>query len=251
MMISAKEAQAAVIPAEEAGAFEAWQMPAIQLGRHVVSTAGHTEQHSRKGRRQPPITASKIEAMEQQARDQAVKAGHAEGYAAGLAQAKAEMEQTRARFNSLMGHLMHPLAEQQDELEQALLQLVRQVASSVVRQTVRFNEEALLSIIQQAMQALPAGSEKIRLMVNPADVDPIRRALGIQAESWQIIADPAISSGGCVVRSEHSYIDYTLERQFAMRIDDMVRRQFRQTVETPLDVPSFTGHNRPPGDNET
>lgn len=234
------------IAAEQLTNCEPWQMPVLEATGNLVFAAGKGRDRSKESRggnlSVEPLTASKIEALRQQAYQEGLEQGKQEGYQAGMQKAKAEIEDTMGRLNRILGQLMHPLAEQEAEVEQALVRLTKAVAQSVVQHQVDVDADRLLNVINQALSQLPDASQHIRIIVHPNDAELIGRMPHSQSQDWQIIADASLVSGGCIVKTEHSYVDFTLEQQFQLTVDQMVRQQFQGTDSAILDEdPSVRG----------
>ena len=176
-----------------------------------------------------PMTASKAQAIQDQAHQEGVE----QGYQAGLQQAEAEINQMKAQLNHLMGQLIHPLQEQQHELEQALVQLAGGMAQALIKNLPQIDEQSMLNLARQALAELPEGSENIRILVHPNDVEMLKSAASQQHEEWQIIADPSLVSGGCIVKSQYSFVDFTLDTRFHLMLEDMLGQQFASKPPAP------------------
>lgn len=215
----------AVLSAEEAAACETWQMPQLEVVGELVQVAGKQKQKHREHRQSDPfagpMTASKAQAIQEQAYQEGLELGRQ----AGLQQAEAEVNQLKAQMNHLMGQMVHPLQQQQAELEQALVHLSAGMAKALIKTLPQVDEQVMLGIARQALAELPDGHDNIRIMVHPSDADVLVDAARSQGESWQIVADPSMVSGGCVIRSEHSFVDFTLETRFQLMLEEMFRGQ--------------------------
>ncbi|EGG98316.1 hypothetical protein imdm_175 [gamma proteobacterium IMCC2047] len=215
----------AVMPAEQARQCEAWQMPELEPVGELVQLGGKPKRRSiPESHRKPvdpfagPMTASKAQAIQEQAYQEGLELGRQ----AGMQQAEAEINQMKAQINHLMGQMIHPLQQQQQELELALVHLSAGMARALIKNLPQVDEQAMLGIARQALAELPEGSENIRIMVHPNDVDLLTSAAQAQGENWQIIADPSLVSGGCMIRSQHSFVDFTLDTRFQLMLEDML-----------------------------
>lgn len=199
-------------------------MPVLESASNIIVASGKNK--NRKGRgdedKVAPLTASGIAAQRQEARQQGFDQGHKEGYQAGMQKARVEINETLAHLNRIIGQLMHPLTEQREELEQALVHLASGIAKSVVKTAVEFDADALLELVGRVVSRLPEGSENIRVMVHPRDAELIKKATSESVGDWKIIADASLVSGGCIVKTDFSYIDYTLDRQFQLMTEQML-----------------------------
>lgn len=216
-----------LIPADQAQGCESWQMP--NLGDENPVSGARSQVNAPAGQhniRVMPLTASKIEALRQQAQQDGFEQGKKEGYQAGLAQAKAELDVTNAQLNRLIAQLMHPLADQDKDLSNALVQLAMAIAKSVVKTDFEMDADYLINVADQAVALLPEGSGRIRVLMNPRDAELVRTRCQETNTDWLII-DASISQGGCIVKTEHSYIDFTLDQQFQAMVDDLLAKQLK------------------------
>ncbi len=224
------EDNAALIPAEQVEACEAWQMPVLEAaGAVVASTARKKRDQSAAANDDPlsgPLTASKIERIRAQAQAEGFTQGRSEGYEQGMQEARAEVEETTTQLNRVMGHLMQPISQQDHELEQALVILMARIAKAVVKRDVEYDRELISDVVRQAVARLPEASRHIKILLHPQDAELVGRAILKRANDWQVIPNGEVERGGCVIKSEHSYIDYTLDAQFQLTLDQLLAEQF-------------------------
>lgn len=221
------------IPAEQAGDCEAWAIPSLGDDAKVVSAFSRgRSQGRREGKQKPgqvePLTASKIEELREQAYQEGLDLGKREGYQAGLQRAKVEVDATLMQLNRMLSQLMNPLVEQQKDLEEALVNLATGIAKSVVQCAVEVDQQRLMGVVNQVLALLPDASEHIRVIVHPQDAE-LLKAMPEQVTEWKIVADASLVSGGCIVKTDHSYVDFTLDKQFQRTVDEMVRQRFANT----------------------
>jgi flagellar assembly protein FliH len=99
-----------------------------------------------------------------------------------------------------------------------VVRLATAIAGRVVRAEIRRQPEITLSLVREAL-GLAAGSPNVRLHLNPEDY----RALGVQVRSLidamsslgdaEVVADAAVSPGGCRVETRFGTIDQQFESQ--------------------------------------
>ena len=115
----------------------------------------------------------------------------------------------------------------QHHWEQQGLHLATAIAERIIRREVSQRPEITLDLIREALE-LAAGSPRLTLRMNPADhaalgdrVTALTQQLARVGET-RVVADPAISVGGCRVESEFGSVDQQLESQLA-RINEELR----------------------------
>jgi len=101
--------------------------------------------------------------------------------------------------------------------------LAAKMAEKIVGHAIELEPDALTAIAAQALAASRARAGLIKLRVNPEDRaalerDHARRALLARFEGGvelEILADPAVGRGGCVVETATVRLDARLETQIA------------------------------------
>lgn len=159
-------------------------------------------------------TVSNLEALERQAREE----GHAAGLAQGLAEARAQGRERVARLESICKQAARPLEPLDAGVEQELAQLALLVARRVIAHELATRPELIVQAVRQAVAALPSATRDVRVRLHPDDL-ALMRELEAAETHWQLVADPALKRGGCLLESEHSRLDAQLETRLAVMID--------------------------------
>jgi flagellar assembly protein FliH len=143
----------------------------------------------------------------------------AKGYAQGE---RAGVEAGNRRGDAMvrrLGETLEELASLRQTLlhqsERQLVQLALALARRIVRREIAADEELLMALARVALDKLgDAGQATVRL--HPED---FARAAARGAERWAaahvtVVADPAVSRGGCLVESPFGFVDATIDAQF-------------------------------------
>jgi len=142
------------------------------------------------------------------------------GYEAGMAKAQAEMQPRLAeldarvkKLDALLSFVARPLQELDAEVEKTLLQLTLAVGKQLARRELRVDPAQVIAIIRESLQELPSTAREIRVLLHPEDAAIVRERLTtpVSERAWNIVEDPTMSRGGCLVRSETSTIDARLD----------------------------------------
>jgi len=165
---------------------------------------------------EPPVvlpTAADIERMHVEAHEQ----GYAAGYAEGIASARA----SAAQIDALMTSLQQSLNDLDQHVAEQLLATAVEIASQMLRQSLRVKPELLLPVVREAIATLYPHTGHPVLFAHPDDAALIRTQLGEQLahNNWRIIDDATLSAGGCRVEVGSSEIDATLETRWRRVID--------------------------------
>jgi flagellar assembly protein FliH len=209
------------IPKEKLTAYQRWEVAAFdeaeQAAAHAAipasAAAGSADKHEQTQVVLP--TAADIERMHVEA--------HQQGYAAGYAEGIAEARESAARIDAVMLSLQQSLSELDQNVADSLLSTSVEIASQVLRQSLRVRPELLLPVVKEAVAALHPHTGHPALFAHPDDVGLIRSQLGEQLahNNWRIIEDDTVTPGGCRVELGASEVDATLETRWRRVIESI------------------------------
>ena len=183
------ETDTATTAPEQLTAWQRWELPAFE------ST------HGRLGL----TTASQLEAIQRQVRDEAYQTGYAEGM------------QKAAQDARRLSALVDALAQQVDEqVAHELLDLALDVSRQMLHQTLKVKPELLLGVVQEAIGTLPHFNQGAHVVFHPEDAALVREHIGEQLthSGWKIFEDARIERGGARFETANSQIDATLETRW-------------------------------------
>ncbi len=144
----------------------------------------------------------------------------AKGYEDGLAAGRREMESQAAKLrarvaqlDSIIGSLAKPFEELDIEVEKQLTLLALTVGKQMVRRELKTDPGQVIGVIRQCVGRLPAASRDVRVHLHPDDAAVVRELLATPGtdRAWSIVEDPAMTRGGCIVRTDVSQIDARLD----------------------------------------
>ena len=181
----------------------------FESGMTQGHSAGQTEGH-----------AEGLIAGQEKGTEQGLAAGTAKGE---LAEAKKNKEKL-AVFEALTAAFKAQMPHEQAELEQALLSLSIRIARQIIRDELRAEPSHIAAVVHAAVQSLPNPDEKLTLSVNPSELEFVT---SFAEKHWQLEGDVKVSVGGCKIKTQYSYVDYTLEHRF----DAAVRHLMTQLSE--------------------
>ena len=107
------------------------------------------------------------------------------------------------------------------------IHLAAEIAKRLIRGELTRQPQIPLTLIREALQ-LAAGGGEVRLVLNPADHQALAGQVKLLVDEMaglgdtQIIANAAISPGGCRVETRFGAIDQTFEAQLA-RVEEELR----------------------------
>lgn len=215
-----------VIPGEEAatGIESPWRLPSMD-----VDPGPAAEEEEAPAPQMPSV--EEIERIQAEARAEAAEQGRREGYdagfaegrEAGLAQGAAEVQERGRRLKGLIDSIAAPAAELDDAVEEELASMALAVARQVIRRELVSQPGEIIAVVREAVALLPLTSREIRLRVHPDDAALLHEQ-GIEGD-WRLEEDPAVSRGGCLVDTDTSHVDASLEHRIARVAADLLGDQ--------------------------
>ena len=246
-----------VISGDQLTAYQRWELPSVELPPEPepISSAppvGETGGNARPPRPQKPQTVGatvptleEIEAIQRDAheegfaagyqegrregRDQGYKKGqqegHAEGfqrgYAEGLAGGRDDLALRIHKLDQILDFLSQPLEQLDAAVEDQLTWMTTEIARRLIRRELRASPGEIVAVVREAVKLLPVASADVQVCLHPDDARLIREVLSLGRDGepvWKIVEDQTLSRGGCLVNSELSRIDATLEKRLGMVI---------------------------------
>jgi flagellar assembly protein FliH len=155
-------------------------------------------------------TVADLEGLEREARE----AGHAAGLAEGRAAAEAELRERLARLDGILHAAARPLDALDDATEQELARLALVIARRVVAHELKTSPTLIVRTVREAALALPAATRALRVYLHPDDL-ALLRELEAAEPHWQLLPDPDLQRGDCLLESESSRLDARVETRLA------------------------------------
>ncbi|HTF96970.1 MAG TPA: flagellar assembly protein FliH [Cellvibrio sp.] len=253
------------IPAEAVEQVTTWVLPPVSDNGKVLSSA-EKEARDRRERmlrrdqekievvdipivEQPAqmgMTAEELQAIfdaaekdgfEQGQKDGFAK-GNTEGYEAGrqqgLKEMRAQLVVEQQRFHSLINALLNPLTAQDDDVEMMLLDIICTLTQSVVQREVQTDSSQILTLVRNAIDALPVGSKNIRVCLNPDDLTAIETYAAEQQLDWKFFGDAALLPGGCRIETPESRVDFSVSSRLQTVLEQFISRQLASSGDDAL-----------------
>jgi flagellar assembly protein FliH len=189
-----------VIDKERATGADRFDFPAVDpSAAAALKGAGHGGAHL--------LTASQLDALERQVKEEARKRGYEEGLAAGKAEAGARV----ARLESLAAAFSHPFQALDRAVEDEIVALAVRLASHLVRREIEHDAAILHSAVADCLAVLAASVRDVTVFFHPDDAGLVRAHLETPSEPrFKIAVDAALGRGDLRVVSGSSFVDGTL-----------------------------------------
>jgi len=213
MVLKAKS-EAPVKLIKDVKTYSSWQVPSINVEQGKIFRQQQEDDVEEKS--EELITAEALQAI----KDQAFTEGFESGRKEGLLSAKDEIDNKSNLLASLINELTEPLQQCGEKTQQELLELAFAISRQIVRRELKQDPTQLIAIIREALKRLPIGSKNIRILLHPDDASIVRELLSIDqnssASSWQLLEEPSMERGGCLLKTDNSKVDASVDRQVAV-----------------------------------
>jgi len=172
------------------------------------------------------LSGEVLEQVYQQAREEGVTQGQAEGYKAGyeqgqakgqqdgyqagLNQIQAEMVDDVTSARELVKNLSQPASDQEMLIKNWLFTTVTQICEVMAIKECEKNQQFVLEAIEKSVAALPMGAEHITMSLNPQDIESLSKYIQGAQQNWQIKEEAGLSRGSCIVKSTYSEVDFSV-----------------------------------------
>jgi flagellar assembly protein FliH len=173
----------------------------------------------------------------EQSLEERLALAHQEGQAAGFEAGQKAAAESLAPVIQALQSAVTAMATTEDQMaaqaEKAVVELSLAVAAKVIPQAVGELPDALLTVVNQALPKVLAGT-RLNLRVNPADLERLRAnqevldlpAIDPARLTWS--ADPGVGPGGCILETDFGDIDARIEHQLHL-IDKLFRQQLAKS----------------------
>lgn len=197
----------------------------------------------------PKLTMVELERIRQDAYEEGLKQGHEQGYIDGFEKGVSEgkeagykeglelgktqgqedikpiIEEQLISLKGILEALNSPLKKVDEQAELQLIQLASMLAEAVIYQEVQTSPDVILHTLKHSIDSLNAQQEKVKVHLNPTDLDIIKDSYGEQTiadNDWQLVPEPTLERGGCEVKTAQSSLDMTLKTRVKETLDSFL-----------------------------
>lgn len=154
----------------------------------------------------------------EQIRELARAEGYDEGRALGLDRGAAEIASSAGAFAQAVQGIEALRAEVLDGLETDAIELAIALAGKILAGALQARPELVVEVVQGALRRI-ADRRKITVVVNPADVEAVRAAIGgltaqgSGVEVCDLQSDERVGAGSAIVRTAEGEVDASVQTQ--------------------------------------
>jgi len=207
------------VPREEIEGASAWQFSAMDEGQSPREDTG------------APADPVEAQAAVQGLLDKAYADGFAQGHDAGSQEARdaleapmrQSIEEAGAHLAQLLSEARDHLVRSEDLLSRQLLELACDLARQVVRQELRHNPQTLKPLVSEAVSQLVEDGLPATVRLHPDDLALLENSMKENGAGQlpELVADPSVTPGGCIVSSASTTVDASMEKRWARAIGNL------------------------------
>lgn len=164
---------------------------------------------------QPPQESE--ESIRRRAYAAGLEEGKRAGVQAGYTEGKARAQAEAARVRQIAHAADAALQALGDTIAQKTVALAIAIAQKIIQRDIESHPENVVDVVRDALTLLPDGAERIRIIVNSADVALVQENMtqtGTLTDST-VVGSNEVQRGGCRITSPCGDIDATLETRIA------------------------------------
>lgn len=176
------------------------------------------------------------------ARQQGYDEGFRQGLEEGMSDGRRQAQTLLAEMSAIWEAMQSPFLDLEQEVQTQLLGLAMAVARAVVERELITDETAVAGALSTALESLTDANDSLQVMLNPADRAQIEDLLEQQRITAELVANPNMMRGGCLLRRGGALVDATIESRMMAAIESLASAQ---NAEIPDDNPAESYRERP------
>ncbi|MDK9583724.1 flagellar assembly protein FliH [Lelliottia wanjuensis] len=147
--------------------------------------------------------------------DEGVRKGRSEG----KTQARQQFLDAAHPLDEIIQSMETFMAGYEQRRREELLQLVEKVTRQVIRCELTLHPTQILTLVEEALSALPQQPEQINVMLNSEEHRRISEAEPEKVTQWGLMADPDLAPGECRVVTNTTEMDVGCQHRLDQCMD--------------------------------
>jgi flagellar assembly protein FliH len=236
------EGASKIISGGKSSEFQAWELPNVDFVEDSDINTDVEEEEIL-----PMLTADELEKIHQQAYSEGYEEGKLKGIKEGFEEGDKEgkkqgqqqayddtlttIKEQIEYFEKINQSLQAPLDQTSEQVEHELMELVFSLAKHIIQEELKIHPEHVVSLLKQSLDLLPSASKNIKIYLNPLDVELVKNAFSkcedsysdnTGFEDYKILNYSKIERGGCIVDTNISHIDASIETRIELLAEKLI-----------------------------
>ena len=143
------------------------------------------------------------------------KSAFEEGYRLGLEKAESDLDV----FRTQLANFMNAKKDVFEYIAPDILEISVNIAKTIIKKEVESDPQVLVNTIIDVLRSISKNEAKISIRVRPQNIQFIKDTIpnityeyGIESKI-NVISDPAIDEGGCVLQTSNGIVDASIDTQ--------------------------------------
>ena len=143
------------------------------------------------------------------------KSAFEEGYRMGLEKAQGDLETFRSEFS----HFMNAKKDVFEYIAPDILEISVDIAKKIIKKELETDPQVLVNTIIDVLKSVSKNEPKVTIRVRPQSVQFIKDTIpnityqyGIDSKI-NIVADPSVEEGGCILQTNNGIVDASVDTQ--------------------------------------
>lgn len=145
--------------------------------------------------------------------------GVRKGRSEGKTQARQQFLEAAHPLDSIIASMETFMANYEQRRREELLQLVEKVTRQVIRCELTLHPTQILTLVEEALAALPQQPEQVKVMLNSEEHRRISEAEPEKVAHWGLTADPDLAPGECRVITNTTEMDVGCQHRLDQCMD--------------------------------
>ncbi|HDS9360352.1 flagellar assembly protein FliH [Enterobacter sp. KBR-315C3_2022] len=145
--------------------------------------------------------------------------GVRKGRSEGKTQARQQFLEAAHPLDSIIASMETFMANYEQRRREELLQLVEKVTRQVIRCELTLHPTQILTLVEEALAALPQQPEQVKVMLNSEEHRRISEAEPEKVAHWGLTADPDLPPGECRVITNTTEMDVGCQHRLDQCMD--------------------------------
>lgn len=143
------------------------------------------------------------------------KSAFEEGYRLGVEKSAADIENFKEQFSAFMNARKDVF----EYIAPDILEISVDIAKRIIKKELESDPQVLLNMIVDVLKSVSKNEPKVTIKVNPQSAQFVKDTIpnltyefGIDSKI-NIVADPAIEDGGCILQTNNGIVDVSIDTQ--------------------------------------
>ncbi len=245
---------------DDTSVVSAWDLPSVATNSQLVRSAKHDSEKKnarknekietvKKNTKGKHLTVDELREITESARKEGFQQGLKEGTEQGIREgtkvgektgqqraymeSKKEIEALQHQLRQLVSRLFDPMEKQDLAIENILVDLALNLSKRIVASEIEAEPKHVLKMVKFVISDVPKSAKNVRISMCSSDADIVEKLVPVEQRDWRIVKNDDLSSGGCIVETDSSLIDYSVDSRLKVYLEKISNSPSEPTEPAP------------------